>query len=198
MGLSARMAAVEMIHAGTTGFIDAGSYFMEEAADVYARSGLRGALSYSTMDQEGLPASIAMDARTAVQKTDELYKEFHGQENIKVYYSLRSLISCSEDLILMAAERAAGNHTMLQAHMNEYPGKCPIFRIIHPPIALDMGTVLYAQITISISYTNLDSLKPFAVARHPAELCGFHVPFDDFQRLEEDFFVVGMEAAGGR
>lgn len=123
MGLSARMAAVEMIHAGTTGFIDAGSYFMEEAADVYARSGLRGALSYSTMDQEGLPASIAMDARTAVQKTDELYKEFHGQENIKVYYSLRSLISCSEDLILMAAERAAGNHTMLQAHMNEYPGE---------------------------------------------------------------------------
>ena len=28
MRLSARMAAVEMIHAGTTGFIDAGSYFM--------------------------------------------------------------------------------------------------------------------------------------------------------------------------
>ena len=32
MRLSAQAAAVEMIHAGTTGFIDAGSYFMEEAA----------------------------------------------------------------------------------------------------------------------------------------------------------------------
>ena len=32
MDLSAKMAAVEMIHAGTTGFIDAGSYYMEEAA----------------------------------------------------------------------------------------------------------------------------------------------------------------------
>lgn len=123
MRLSARMAAVEMIHAGTTGFIDAGSYFMAEAAGVYAQSGLRGALSYSTMDQKGLPASIAMDAETAIQKTDELYKEFHGQGNLKVYYSLRSLISCSEDLIRMAAERAAERHTMLQAHMNEYPGE---------------------------------------------------------------------------
>lgn len=123
MRLSARMAAVEMIHAGTTGFIDAGSYFMGEAAGVYAQSGLRGALSYSTMDQKGLPASIAMDAETAIQKTDELYKEFHGQGNLKVYYSLRSLISCSEDLIRMAAERAAERHTMLQAHMNEYPGE---------------------------------------------------------------------------
>ena len=51
MDLSAKMAAVEMIHAGTTGFVDAGSYYMEEAASVYERSGLRGALSYSTMDQ---------------------------------------------------------------------------------------------------------------------------------------------------
>ena len=123
MRLSARMAAVEMIHAGTTGFIVAGSYFMEEAAGVYAPTGLRGVLSYSTMDQKGLPASIAMDAETAIRKTDELYKEFHGQENLKVYYSLRSLISCSEELILMAAERAKKNQTMLQAHMNEYPGE---------------------------------------------------------------------------
>ena len=123
MRLSARMAAVEMIHAGTTGFIDAGSYFMAEAAGVYAQSGLRGALSYSTMDQKGLPASIAMDAETAIQKTDELYKEFHGQGNLKVYYSLRSLISCSEELIRMVAERAAERHTMLQVHMNEYPGE---------------------------------------------------------------------------
>lgn len=96
---------------------------MGEAAAVYVQSGLRGALSYSTMDQSGLPSSIAMDAETAIQRTDELYKEFHGQSNLKVYYSLRSLISCSEDLIRMAAERAIERHTMLQAHMNEYPGE---------------------------------------------------------------------------
>ena len=123
MRLSARMAAVEMIHAGTTGFIDAGSYFMEEAAAVYEESGLRGALSFSTMDQKGLPDSIAMDGETAIQRTDELYKAFHGKGNLKVYYSLRSLISCSGELIRMAAARAREQGTMLQAHMNEYPGE---------------------------------------------------------------------------
>ena len=51
MALSARLAALEMIKSGTTGFVDAGSYFMEEAAEVFVESGLRGALSCSTMDE---------------------------------------------------------------------------------------------------------------------------------------------------
>ena len=123
MRLSAQAAAVEMIRSGTCGFIDAGSYYMEEAAAVYEESGLRGAISYSTMDQKGLPRSIAMDAEEAVKRTDELYDGFHGKGNLKVYYSLRSLISCSRELILAAAQRAKERGTMLQAHMNEYPGE---------------------------------------------------------------------------
>ena len=68
MRLSAELAALCMIHSGTTGFIDAGSYFMEEAAEVYLESGLRGALSYSTMDQKGLPDSISTDAKEAIRR----------------------------------------------------------------------------------------------------------------------------------
>lgn len=48
MELSAELAALEMIKSGTTSFVDAGSYFMESAADVYLQSGLRGLLSAST------------------------------------------------------------------------------------------------------------------------------------------------------
>ena len=39
MRLSAGLAALEMIKNGTTGFVDAGSYYMEEAARVYVGSG---------------------------------------------------------------------------------------------------------------------------------------------------------------
>lgn len=123
MRLSAQAAAVEMIRSGTCGFIDAGSYYMDEAARIYEQSGLRGAISYSTMDQKGLPESISMDAEEAVKRTDELYDEFHGKGNLKVYYSLRSLISCSRELILAAAKRSEEKGTMLQVHMNEYPGE---------------------------------------------------------------------------
>lgn len=123
MRLSAQAAALEMIKSGTAGFIDAGSYFMEDAAAVYEKSGLRGALSYSTMDEEGLPESIAMDANEAVRRTDSLFDAFHGKGNLKVYYSLRALNSCSNRLVELEAEHAQERNTMLQAHMNEYMGE---------------------------------------------------------------------------
>ena len=127
MRLSAELAALDMIRSGSCGFIDAGSYFMDKAAEVYETSGLRGALSVSTMDEEGLPASIAMTAEEAIEKTDILFERFHGKGNLKVFYSLRSLISCSEDLIERAAIRAREKGTTLQAHMNEYPGEITPF-----------------------------------------------------------------------
>lgn len=127
MKLSAQLAALEMMTSGTTSFVDAGSYYMEEAAEVYAESGLRGALSYSTMDDVTLPEAIRMNALEAIERTDSLYEAYHGKGNLKVYYSLRSLISCSEKLIWLAAERAKEKNTRLQAHMNEYPNEVNFF-----------------------------------------------------------------------
>lgn len=112
-----------MIKSGTSGFVDAGSYFMEAAAEVYVQSGLRGCLSFSTMDEEGLPESIAMDAVQAVKETDILYEHWNNQGNLKVYYSLRALNSCSDKLTELAAEHAGDRGAMLQAHMNEYQGE---------------------------------------------------------------------------
>ena len=123
MRLSAQVAALEMIASGTTGFVDAGSYYMEEAGRVYQKSGLRGALSHSTMDQGNFPASIKETAEEALAKTDALYDEFHNKGNLKVFYALRALMNCSEKLICGAAERAASHKTYLQAHMNEYAGE---------------------------------------------------------------------------
>ncbi len=127
MSLSAGLAALEMIRSGTTAFADAGSYHMEAAAEVYAASGLRGLLTASTMDQPGLPASIAHSTSQAIAQTDALYDAFHGHGLLRVSYSLRSLISCSEQLIRAAAQRAAERGTLLQAHMNEYPNEVTYF-----------------------------------------------------------------------
>ena len=123
MKLSAQAAALEMIKSGTTAFIDAGSYYMDAAAEVYEKSGLRGCLSYSTMDEDGLPESIAMDATQAVAETDRLYDGWNGKGNLKVYYSLRALNSCSHELTELVADHARERGAMLQAHMNEYQGE---------------------------------------------------------------------------
>lgn len=127
MEASAGIAALEMIKSGSTGFVDAGSYFMENAATVYVKSGLRGALSYSTMDTGKLPDNIRDTTQSAVEKTDALFDRFHGEGNLQVYYSLRSLISCSRQLMEKAFDRAAQKGTMIQAHMNEYPGEINFF-----------------------------------------------------------------------
>lgn len=123
MQLSANLAALEMIKNGTTGFVDAGSYYMEEAAKVYLQSGLRGALSHSAMDQGNFPDSIRQTTEEVLDSQDRLYEEFHGQGNLKVFYSLRALMNCSQELTVKTAQRAQERHTMLQAHMNEYAGE---------------------------------------------------------------------------
>ncbi len=123
MKLSASVAALEMIKSGTTSFVDAGSYFMDAAAEVYAASGLRGRLTCSTMDEPGLPETIAMDAKQAIQENDRLYEDWNGKGNLKVYYSLRALNSCSDELTELAIAHAAERNAMLQAHMNEYQGE---------------------------------------------------------------------------
>ena len=78
MKLSAQLAALEMIRSGTTAFIDAGSYHMKEAVKVYDKAGLRGTLSLSTMDEKGLPESIATTTEEAVARADDFY-EFCGE-----------------------------------------------------------------------------------------------------------------------
>lgn len=123
MRLSAELAALEMIKSGTTAFVDAGSYYMEAAAEVYETTGLRGCLSCSTMDEPGLPESIATNAEEAVAITDRLYENWNGKGNLKVYYSLRALNSCSSQLTELAAAHAGERNAMLQAHMNEYQGE---------------------------------------------------------------------------
>ncbi len=123
MTLSARLAALEMIKSGTCAFVDAGSYFMDRAADVYLESGLRGVLSCSTMDEPGLPDSIAMTTGQAIQAADELYDAYNGRGPLRVAYALRALMSCSEELITGTAEHAYSRGALLQAHMNEYPAE---------------------------------------------------------------------------
>ena len=123
MELSAELCALEMIKNGTTGFVDAGSYFMERAAEVYLTSGLRGMLSCSTMDQPGLPASIAMTAEEAIAASDKLYEDYNGKGLLSVAYALRALMSCSTELIEGVCAHASERGAKIQAHMNEYPAE---------------------------------------------------------------------------
>lgn len=179
MRLSAESAALDMIRCGTTGFVEAGSYFMEEAAEVYEKSGLRGALSCSTMDEKDLPDSIAMDAEEAVARTDRLYADWNGRGNLKVYYSLRALNACSDELIRLVAEHGAERGAMIQAHMNEYPGEVDgIFRRwgMSPYEYMEQTGILSERFLGAHSLI-LSSKEKELIARRGAAVC--HCPFSN-------------------
>lgn len=127
MRLSASLAALEMIKSGTGAFVEAGSYHMDAACEVYAQSGLRGLLSVSTMDQPELPSSIAADAAEALARADRLYDTWNGRGRLRAAYALRSLLSCSRELTEAVSARARERGALLQAHMNEYPNEVNYF-----------------------------------------------------------------------
>lgn len=119
MKFMAELSALEMIKSGTLGFIDAGSYFMEEACKVYEKSGLIGAVTASTMDDPSLPESVRTTTEEAVQVLDDLYDKYNG-DRIKIYYSLRALNNCSDELIKKVFDHAKERETFVMSHMNEY------------------------------------------------------------------------------
>lgn len=119
MMLNAELCALEMIKSGTVGFIDAGSYHMDTAAEVFQQSGLIGAITASTMDDKNLPKSIYTNTDQAVEVLDQLYEEYNS-DSLKVYYSLRALNNCSTELIEKVFNRAKDRNTFVVAHMNEY------------------------------------------------------------------------------
>lgn len=120
MSLNTRYALIEMIKGGTTSFIDAGSYYMDSACEEIVKSGVRAAVTYSSMDDETLPPSILNSVEEVLEKNDDLYEKWNNKGLIQVYYSIRSLMSVSEKLIIEVAKHAKERDTMLQAHMNEY------------------------------------------------------------------------------
>lgn len=121
--ISAELANLEMIKSGTTAFVDAGGIYMDQVAETVVESGLRGVITNSTMDiGGGLPESMVHDGDTLIKNNTELYNNFHGSGDgrLDVWFSLRSIISCSPELTKRVFDIAAEFDTGVQTHMNEY------------------------------------------------------------------------------
>lgn len=120
MSLNTKLALIEMIKAGTTSFVDAGSYHMDSACREIFKSGMRGAVTYSSMVDSSLPKSIFDTADEVIEKNNSLYENWNEKGLVQVYYSIRSLMSANEELILKVSQEAKKRDAMLEAHMNEY------------------------------------------------------------------------------
>ncbi len=126
VSVSAQLSCLEMIKSGTTSFSDAGGIFMDRVGETVVQSGLRAAITCSTMDNDkSAPINMLSTVKEAIERNTKLYNDFHNSGNgrLEVWFSLRTLISCSPDLIVKAFEAAKELNTGIHVHMNEYPNE---------------------------------------------------------------------------
>lgn len=121
MALSAKLAGAEMIKNGTTSFVDAGGPHLEAAAEEYIKAGIRGALTWQTTDGARVPDSLRVETGSAVPRLEKFYREYDGKGGLlKAYYSITSLMACTEELFRSVFLAAKEKGIPAECHMNEY------------------------------------------------------------------------------
>lgn len=125
--LGASLASLEMIKSGTTSFAESGGVHMHKVAQATVESGLRAAITCSTMDRGPfIPDSMkAATPEKAAEKIEELYRAYNGSGDgrVRIWFALRQVMTSSPELIRIMGEKAreynAGLHVHLAEHRDE-------------------------------------------------------------------------------
>ena len=111
----ALLGSAEMIRSGTTTFVD--MYFhMEDVARAVSKSGLRGFLSYGTIDLFDPVKSSA--ERQNVQKFHDYVKQL-ANPRVKFAVGPHAPYTCSEEMLQWAKDFAEKNNSILHIHVAE-------------------------------------------------------------------------------
>jgi 5-methylthioadenosine/S-adenosylhomocysteine deaminase len=120
--VSALACCLELIRSGVTCFAEAGGQEVDGMGRAVTEAGLRAILCQSTMDcGEGLPARWVKSADECLALQDRHFERWHGQADgrLRVWYGLRTLFNCSDDLVRRTTERAAGRGVGVNMHLAE-------------------------------------------------------------------------------
>ncbi|WP_227761896.1 amidohydrolase family protein [Zhaonella formicivorans] len=120
---SAQLSCLEMIKSGTTAFADSGGLHMPKVVEATVESGMRAAITRSTMDMGAfIPDSMKDTADTAIKKIEQLYDSYHGagEGRISIWFAIRQVMTCSPELIRMVGEKAKEYQTGIHAHLAEH------------------------------------------------------------------------------
>ncbi|WP_175639305.1 amidohydrolase family protein [Metabacillus schmidteae] len=186
--ISAQLSCLDMIKSGTTAFVDAGGTFMHKVAETAIQSGLRGTITCSTMNAGNqIPENMKSTEEELLKRNTQLFNEFHGlgDGRLNVWFSLRSIISCTPSLITKVFEKAKELNTGVQAHMNEYPNEISFclenfqkrpFEFLESLGVLDLNFL--SAHSILLSENEVDILKHYdvKVAHCPISNAGKGIP----------------------
>jgi len=120
----AMLCQLEMIRAGTTCFIDPGSYFPDQTARATERTGMRGIISRSALDLHETPLGrvpskmFSETTGEALSEGENVIKKWNGafDGRLKASLCLRTMLDCSDELILKTAALSRKYKVGIQTH----------------------------------------------------------------------------------
>ncbi|HSQ68073.1 MAG TPA: amidohydrolase family protein [Polyangiaceae bacterium] len=124
---SAELGLLEAMRAGTTTLLDMGTVHGYDAVmDACVRAGVRAVGGKAMMDAGGgVPAGLRETTRASLDESERLCRDWHGHPSGRVGYAYapRFILSCSEQLVRGAAERAEAAHAHVHSHVAEHPSE---------------------------------------------------------------------------
>lgn len=120
--VSALACAVEQIKAGCTSIAEAGGQYVSGMAKAVAETGIRAKLAKSVMDcGDGLPEKWVRTADRELETQLEDFHRFNGTADgrIGVWFGLRTLFNCSDELVLKTKELADKHGVGIHMHVAE-------------------------------------------------------------------------------
>ena len=109
------LAALEMIHGGTTAFADM-YYFESEAARAVAKAGIRGVLGETWID---FPVPDHKDLAESVAVTEAFVRRWKGDARVVPAVAPHSAYTCSKETLLAARDFAVKNRVPILIHVAE-------------------------------------------------------------------------------
>jgi 5-methylthioadenosine/S-adenosylhomocysteine deaminase len=120
--LSTLACGCELIRSGVTTFAEAGGQHMDATGRAVENLGLRARLCISSMDcGEGLPEGWVRPIQEVLAEQKGLYDRWHGKAGgrIGVWFGLRTIFNCSDELIVATKDMADTLQTGVHMHVAE-------------------------------------------------------------------------------
>jgi len=124
---SAELGLLEAMRAGTTTILDMGTVREHDAIfDACLRAGVRAISGKAMMDAgDGVPRALRETTRESLGESDRLLRDWSGRGGGRLGYAYapRFILSCTEELVRGAAQRARENGALFHSHVAEHPSE---------------------------------------------------------------------------
>jgi cytosine/adenosine deaminase-related metal-dependent hydrolase len=124
LGASARLGLAEAMLAGTTTMLDMGTVHGHDVVmEACAQSGIRAYSGKAMMDTgDGVPIGLRETTRQSLDESERLARDWRGAASGRIGYawSPRFVLSCSEELVRGAVERAREASELVSTHAAEH------------------------------------------------------------------------------